>query len=84
MTILHFPNRARVFTPAYVRRLAEANRAARHLRALGCKVLRMHVEAHADSEILVDRNPHKRLADCPSVHVLVGRVQAPGLAEYLV
>jgi hypothetical protein len=65
--------RPRVLHAAFVRQLAEANRAVRQLRTLGCRVLSQHVLGHG-AEIIIDRNPHRTLVDCPSVHITVSRV----------
>ena len=65
---------ARVFTPTFVTRLAEANRAARQLRDLGCRVISQVVsDQEKPTEIVVDRNPHRLLAGCPNVHVTCRR-----------
>lgn len=64
---------ARVFTPTFMLRLAEANRAARQLRDFGCRVIRQQVgDREKPTEIVVDRNPHRTLVGCPNVHVTCG------------
>lgn len=65
------PAPVRVFTPAFVARLAEANRALRQLRALGCRVLSQTVGGDG-ARLVIDRNPHCRLAGCPHVSVTCG------------
>lgn len=70
--VIPIDSRPRVLHAAFVRQLAEANRAVRQLRKLGCRVLSQKVVADG-AEILVDRNPHRTLIGCPSVHVTCGR-----------
>lgn len=66
--VIPIDSRPRVLHAAFVRQLAEANRAVRQLRKLGCRVLSQHVSADG-SEIVIDYNPHRALIACPSVHV---------------
>lgn len=66
--IIPIDPRPRVLHPGFVRQLAEANYAVRQLRHLGCRVIRQDV-TDAGSEIVIDRNPHRTLAGCASVHV---------------
>lgn len=62
----------RILSASYLARLAEANAALRQLRALGCRVLSVSIgRPNEASEILIDKNPHRRLAGCPGVHVSV-------------
>lgn len=68
--VIPIDSRPRVLHPLFVIRLAEANRAMRQLRRLGCRVLRQQVSDQG-SEIMVDRNPHRTLVGCPGVHVTV-------------
>jgi hypothetical protein len=59
-----------VFNPVFVMRLAEANKAVRQLRDYGCSILSQVIgDREKPTEIVVDRNPHKTLIGCPSVHV---------------
>lgn len=72
--ILHLPTQPKVFNTLALLRLAEANRAVRQLRSLGCQVIRLAIgDCDSATEILVDRNPHRTLAGCPGVHVSVAR-----------
>jgi hypothetical protein len=64
--------RPRVLHAGFVHKLAEANRAVRQLRKLGCRVISQAV-SESGSEIVIDRNPHRTLVACPSVHVICGR-----------
>jgi hypothetical protein len=66
------PRQRAVLNDLFVARLAEANRAARQLRAWGCRVLRMDID-DATTEVVIDRNPHRRIDDCPNVRVTVSR-----------
>lgn len=60
----------RVFNPGFVMRLSEANRAVRQLRRLGCRIIRQAIgDREKSTEIVVDRNPHRTLIGCPTVHV---------------
>jgi len=60
----------RVFNPGFCMRLSEANQAVRQLRDLGCRINRMAIgDREKSTEIVVDRNPHKTLIGCPTVHV---------------
>lgn len=70
--VIRIDARPRVLHASFVRSLAEANRAARQLRKLGCRVLSLTV-ADAGAEIVIDRNPHRRLVGCPGVHVTCAR-----------
>lgn len=70
--VLNFPNRARVLTPAYTRRLAQANAAERKLRELGCRILSRSITA-SSVDLVVDRNPHRIPVECWNVHITVGR-----------
>ena len=63
----------RVLNDGYIRRLREANEAVRQLKALGCRIRRVAVgRPDVCSEIVVDKNPHRRLIGCESVHVTCG------------
>lgn len=70
--VIAIDRRPRVLHAALIRQLAEANRAARQLRALGCRVLSQRIAGNG-AEIVIDRNPHRDLIGCPGVHVTVGR-----------
>lgn len=67
--------RPAVFHPGFVARLAEANRALRQLRELGCKAVSLRLSRAPDVPVMivVDRNPHRLLVGCPGVHVTHGR-----------
>lgn len=68
--VIQIAEPAKVFNPLFLCRLAEANRAVRQLRRLGCQVIRQAVgDRDKPTEIVVDRNPHRLLAGCPNVHV---------------
>ena len=72
--VLKLSTQPKVFNAAYLVRLSEANRAARQLRRLGCRIIRQAVgDRENATEIVVDRNPHRTLDGCPGVHVIVGR-----------
>lgn len=72
--IILMPARPKVFNTVFLSRLSEANRAVRQLRRLGCRIIRQAVgDRENATEIVVDRNPHRTLNDCPGVHVIVGR-----------
>lgn len=69
-TINQISPRPKVFNVAFLCRLAEANRAHRQLRRLGCRVIKQAVgDVGNPTEIVVDRNPHCTLQSCPNVHV---------------
>ena len=76
MSVVHLADirkTPRVLTAGYINRLREANDAHRQLRALGCRVLHVRVGAvNEPSEIVIDRNPHRRLSGCWGVHVTCG------------
>jgi hypothetical protein len=62
----------RIFTLAQQARMAEANRALRQLRALGCRPLCLRLgDGCCLTEIVIDRNPHRCIEGCPGVHVTV-------------
>ena len=68
--VIQLSTAPRVFNPGFIHRLSEANRAARQLRELGCRIIRQAVgDREKSTEIVVDRNPHKTLIGCPTVHV---------------
>lgn len=69
--VVAIDSRPRVLHAAFVRQLAEANRAVRQLRTLGCRVLSQTVSSDG-ARIVIDRNPHCRLTDCPRVSVTWG------------
>lgn len=72
MSILQFPNRSRVFTPLFLSRLSEANRAVRQLRDLGCCAVHVCIgDSGNNIEIVVNKNPRHALNGCPDVHVTV-------------
>lgn len=66
--IINLDPRPRVLHPAFLRQLAEANRAERQLRGLNCRVLKRSISV-LGTEIVVDHNPHRTLTGCPNVHV---------------
>lgn len=66
--VIQFDARPRVLHTGFVLRLAEANRAVRQLRRLGCRVISQAIDG-TRAEIVVDRNPHRTLIGCPGVHV---------------
>lgn len=71
--VLQLSSQPRVFNTAFVLRLSEANRAVRQLRCLGCRIVRQTIgDRDNATEIVVDRNPHFDVVDCPGVHVTVG------------
>lgn len=68
--VIQISPRPKVFSPTFLCRLAEANRAMRQLRGLGVRVISQAVgDRDKPTEIVVDRNPHRTLAGCPNVHV---------------
>ncbi len=70
--VINLDMQPRVLHPAYMRQLAEANRAVRQLRNLGCRVVSQEISV-LGTEIVVDRNPHRTLTGCPNVHVTCRR-----------
>lgn len=72
--VLMFKPQPRVLHTGFLRQLSESNRAIRQLRSLGCRVIRQDITPRG-TEIVVDRNPHRTLVGCPSVHVTCGRAQ---------
>lgn len=75
--VFRFPAQPRVLNPVFVRALAEANRAVRQLRDMGCQVLDQTIgDRERDTEIVIDRNPHRRLSGCPGVQVRVALAPA--------
>jgi len=80
--VIRIDSRPRVLHAAFVRSLAEANRAARQLRKLGCHVLSLTV-ADAGAEIVVDRNPHRTLIGCPGVHVTCAQSNLVRVARHV-
>lgn len=74
--VINIDPRPRVLHAAFIRSLAEANQAARQLRQLGCRVLSLTI-ADIGAEIVIDRNPHRTLSGCPTVHVTCAAKEMP-------
>lgn len=68
-SILKFPPQPKVLNVAFVRQLAESNRAVRQIRTFDCRVLEQSVSERG-STLVIDRNPHRTLSGCPTVHVI--------------